>query len=317
MLLAAAELNPLHAQGADPSNGAARVGYVDPESRATALWGWPAFWQRLRELGWIEGRNLIVEARFADGHVDRLPGFMTEVIGRNVDVIFTYTFPGAVAAKNATSTIPIVFAGLADPVGSGLVASLARPGGNLTGLSTAWEQGRGGKLLELLQEAVPGLSTVAVISDPADPFSGLAAKHLEAGASTRGMKLRFVHVRRPEELDRAFDLARRDAQAVLILPGALTNNHRQQILALAAKLGLPDMYGVAENVELGGLIAYGVDTPAMWRRGAEYVDRILRGAKPADLPIEQPTQFSLAVNLKRAKTLGLAIPESRRTNPPA
>jgi len=300
---------PLLSHGADISDKVARVGYVDPESRSTALWGWPAFWQRLRELGWIEGRNLIVEARFADGHSDRLPGLISEVIARKVDVLFTYTFPSVVAAKAITSTTPIV-AVMADPVGSGFAATLAHPGGNLTGLSTAWDDGRGGKWLEMLQEVVPGLSTVAVISDPADPFSKLAAKQFEAAAPARGLKLRFIDVRRAEELSSGFALARRSAQAVLVVPGALTNNHRHQILDLAAKLRLPDMHGTPEDAKLGALMAYGVDAGATWRRAAEYVDRILRGAKPAELPIEQATKFSLTVNLKRAKTLGLTIPEA-------
>jgi putative ABC transport system substrate-binding protein len=309
LVAAAFALRFSHVHAVEPAQKVARVAYVDPESRAMARWGWPAFWQRMRELGWIEGANLIVEARFADGHVDRLPGLMMEVIELKVDVIFTYLFPGAAAAKAATGTIPIV-AIMSDPVGSGFAASFARPGGNMTGLATAWDEGRGGKWLELLQEAVPGLHTVAVISDPADGFSRLAAKQLAAAAPPRGMKLEFIHVRQAEELDRAFALARRHAQAVLVVPGALTNTHRQKIFGLAAKHQLPDMYGAPENVGLGGLIAFGPDSAAMWRRAAEYVDKILRGARPADLPIEQPTHLYLALNLKRAKALKLTIPES-------
>jgi putative ABC transport system substrate-binding protein len=263
----------------------------------------------MRELGYIEGSNLIVEARFADGRVDRLPALVSDLIKRRVDVIFTYSLPGALAAKNGTSTTPIV-AVTADPVGSGLVASLSRPGGNVTGLSTAWEEGRGGKWLELLHETVPNLSTVAVISNPQDALAAMAAQQLRAAAATRGLKLRFIDVHHRTELDYAFELARRHAEAAVVVPGAFTNTHRQEILALAAKLRLPDLHGTPEDAELGALLAYGPDSPQLWRRAAEYVDKILRGAKPADLPVERPTSVSLSVNLKRAKELGIRIPES-------
>jgi putative ABC transport system substrate-binding protein len=296
-------------QRGDAASDVARVGYLDPESRALARWGWPGFWKRMRELGWIEGSNLIIEARFADGHIDRLPALAKELIQRKVDVIFTYSLPGARAAKDATSTTPIV-AYMSDPVGSGLVASLSHPDGNLTGVSSAWGEGRGGKWLELLQEAIPGLSTAAVIAHPEDAFSGMAAKQLKAAAATRGVKLRFIDVRESTHLERAFELARRQAQAVIVVPGPFTNEHREEILALAARFQLPDLYGVVENGKLGGLIAYGIDSGMMYRHAAEYVDKVLRGAKPGELPIEQATHFSLSVNLKRAKSLGITIPES-------
>jgi putative ABC transport system substrate-binding protein len=297
------------AQRGEAASDVARVGYLDPESRALARWGWPAFWKRMGELGWIEGSNLVVEARFADGHIDRLPALAKELIQRKVDVIFTYSLPGAVAAKDATSTTPIV-AIMSDPVGSGLVASASHPGGNLTGVSTAWDEGRGGKWLELLQEAIPELASVAVITHPEDAFSGMATKQLQAAARTRGIKLRFIEVRKPAQLKPAFELARQQAQAVMVVPGPFTNDHREEILALAATVRLPDSYGVVENAKLGGFMAFGTDSPTMYRRAAEYVDKVLRGAKPQDLPIEQTTHFSLSVNLKRAKALGITIPES-------
>jgi putative tryptophan/tyrosine transport system substrate-binding protein len=313
ILLSAAlwlSFSALEANAGDAQNKVAHVGYVDPDTRANARWGWPAFWKRMRELGWIEGQNLVVEARWADGRIDKLPELMAEVIEHKVDVIFTYHTTGAVAARNATSTIPIVFAGVSDPVASGLVASLAHAGGNLTGLSSAYDEGWGAKWLELLQETVPHLSVVAVIASPDDPYLRVRARQLESAASARGMKLKFFHVRQPDELDSAFDQARRQAQAVVTLPDPFTYAHRARILALAYKHGLPDMYALQENVELGGLMAYGVNSPAMWRRAAEYVDSILKGAKPQDLPIERSTQFLLTLNLKRAKALGLTIPES-------
>jgi putative tryptophan/tyrosine transport system substrate-binding protein len=232
----------------------------------------------MRELGWIEDSNLIIEARFADGHIDRLPALAKELIQRKVDVIFTYSVPGARAAKDATSTTPIV-AVMADPVGSGLVASLSHPDGNLTGVPSAWDEGRGGKWLELLQDAIPGLSTAAVIAHPEDAFYGMAAKQLKAAAATRGVKLRFIDVRESAHLERAFELARRQAQAVIVVPGPFTNEHREEILALAARFQLPDLYGVVENGKLGGFIAYGTDSGMMYRHAAEYVDKVLKGRK--------------------------------------
>ncbi|MGH8866052.1 MAG: ABC transporter substrate-binding protein, partial [Burkholderiales bacterium] len=283
---------------------------VDAESPSTALRGTGAFWARLRELGWVEGQNLIIEQRWADGRIDRLPTLMAEVVGHNPDVIVTISTPGAIAAKQATSTIPIVVPAMGDPVGLGLAASLARPGGNLTGLSLEMTQDLSGKWLELLQETVPRLSTVAVIANTASPFVRKVTKDLEAIASIRGVRLRVIGVQDAAALVGIFKQARRQAQAVLVLPDPLTTHNRRQIAALAARHRLPAMYPFFEFVEVGGLMAYGVDNAVLFRRGAEYVDKILRGAKPADLPIEQPTQWSLAVNLKTARALGLTFPES-------
>ena len=208
------------------------------------------------------------------------------------------------------STVPIVVALVGDPIRSGLAASLARPGGNLTGLSGGFAKGFVGKWLELLQETVPRLSQIAVIENPGTPIARDLERDLEAIAPTRGMKLRLFEVREPGALDRAFEQAARRSQAVLLLPDPMLAANREQVAALAAKHRLPAIYYLRDFVDAGGLMAYAPDTASMFRRAAEYVDKILKGAKPGDLPIEQPTKFELVVNLKTAKTLGITIPES-------
>jgi putative ABC transport system substrate-binding protein len=285
----------------------ARVGFVGTETLSRGV---PAFWERLHELGWIEGKNLSIETRWAEGHVERLPTLMNEVIARKVDVLFTYGTPAAIAAKKATATVPIVAAMMGDPLGTGLVASLARPGANLTGISLAMSEGLGGKWMQLLHEAVPRLVTVAVIGNPASPWVPRMTKELETDARTRGLSVRFLEVRDVEGLDRAFAKAQREAQGAILLGDPLVLHNWQRILSLAAKYRVPTMYPNPEWPEHGGLMAYGVDSVVAFRRAAEYVDQILRGAKPGDLPIEQPTQFKLVINLKTAGTLGLTIPES-------
>ncbi|MGH9578524.1 MAG: ABC transporter substrate-binding protein, partial [Terriglobales bacterium] len=291
------------ARAAEPAQRVVRLGFVRAESPSTLARSDAAFFKRLGELGWFEGRNLIVERRWAEGHIDRLPALMADVINRKVDVIVTAGTPAAIAAKDATSTVPIVIASMGDPVASGVAASLSRPGGNVTGLSLGWTEGIPGKWLELLWETIPRLTTVAVIGNPDSSLVRLLVKPLNAAASTKGMRLRYIDVREPEGLERAFDQARRQAKAAIVLPDPLTLQNRQEVTSLAAKYRLPAIYGLLEFVEAGGLIAYAPDHVAMFRRAAGYVDRILRGAKPADLPIEQPTQFTLAVNLKTAKGL--------------
>ena len=296
-------------QGQEPPHRIARVGFVDPESPANHLHGVEGFWQRLRELGWVEGQNLQIEARTADGRIDRLPALMNELVTRKIDVLVTYSTPGAVAAKNATSTIPIVIATMGDPVGTGLAVSLAHPGGNLTGLSHGYAD-IGGKWLELLRETVPRLSTVAVITNPDHPMNRLQAKALEALASTQGIEVQILEVRAPDDLEGAFKQAARRAQAVLVLPDPSLLARKRRLVRLATAHRLPDMHTVRDFVDAGGLMAYGPNATAMFRRTAEYVDKILRGATPASLPIEQPTQYELIINLKAAKALGLIIPNS-------
>ena len=287
-----------------------RVGFIDPYSPSNALRGAPAFWKRLHELGYVEGDNLNIEMRWAEGGIDRLPTLMAEVIALRVDVIVTYSTPAAIAAKKSTNSIPIVVVAMGDPIGTGLAASLARPGSNLTGLSLEMTEDLSGKWLELLQETVPSLSVVAVISNPESRLDTEITRHLQAASVRRGVMLHVVQVRKPEALASAVAQAKRKAQAALVLPDPLTVQYRKEIAALAAKHRLPAMYMLLDFMDSGGLMAYGVDNEVLFRRAAEYVDRILKGANPAELPIEQPTQFSLAVNLKAARALGITIPES-------
>jgi putative tryptophan/tyrosine transport system substrate-binding protein len=288
----------------------ARLGFVDPGSPATALHGVDEFWRRLRELGWIKDENLIVEERWAEGRPDRLAPLMQEVLARKVDVLFTYTTPAAIAAKKATSTTPIVDGLMGDPIDTGLAASLAHPGGNLTGLSMGWSEGIADKWLELLKEMVPRMSTVAVIVDPDRPMSREQAKRLQVVAPTHHLKVQIIAVRGPGALDRAFGQTARTAQAVLVLDDPNLSAQRQRVVTLAARHRLPDMQVMREYVDAGALMAYAPDVPAMFRRAADYVDKILNGTKPADLPIEEPTKYVLIVNLKTAKALGVTIPES-------
>jgi putative ABC transport system substrate-binding protein len=306
----AAVLQSLAARAAESGGRVVRLGFVGPGSPSTDPRGIAAFKERLRELGYVEGQNLVIEARWADGQFDQLPELMAEVIAEEIDVLVTYSTMPALAAKKATSTIPIVVAVMAEPLRTGLATNLARPSGNLTGLSMGWAEGIGGKWLELLQETVPRLSTVAVIANRDNPVEQDMTRELQAVAPTRRLKLRIIDARDPKALDRAFEQARRQAQAVLMIPDPRFVAQHERIVALAAKHRLPSIYGLREFVDAGGLMAYGPDRAAMFRRAADYVDKIIKGAKPGDLPIEQPTQFQLVINLKTAKTLGLTIPES-------
>jgi putative ABC transport system substrate-binding protein len=287
-----------------------RVGFLHPQSPSTATTGANAFWQRLRELGYIEGQNLSIEARWADGQTERLPSLVSDILGRELDVLVTYGTPAAIAAKKATSTIPIVGVAMGEPLRTGLAASLAQPGGNLTGTSVGWAQGIGGKWLELLRETVPRLSHVSVIGDSDNPIAQDLAEELKVLARARRLKVRFIDVREPSALEHAFEQARRTAQAVIVLPAPFISAHRGQVTALAAKYRLPTIYYLRDYVDVGGLMAYAPDLNDQFRRAADYVDKILKGSRPADLPIEQPAQWSLIVNLKTAKALGITIPES-------
>ena len=295
--------------GAELTQKVVRVGFVDP-GPSTSLRYQTVFWERLRELGYIEGQNLVIESRWAETRLDRLPALMAEVIGRKVDVLFTYSTPAALAARNATSTIPIVVGAMGDPVATGLAATLARPGGNLTGLSMGYAEGTAGKWVEMLNEVVPRLSIVAVVMNTANPLEQHLKSELETVAAAQHLKLQVIDGRDSEVLDRGFEVARRKAQAVLVLADPVTNAHRKQIFALAARVRLPALYAMINSAQDGGLMAYGPNVAVMFRRAAELVDKILKGAKPADLPIEQPTQYELIVNLKTAKSLGLTFPDS-------
>jgi len=264
-----------------------------------------AFLQGLRELGYIEGKNIIIEPRFAEGRVDRFRDLVAELIQLKVDIIVT---PGALqirAAKEATSTIPIVMVNVGNPVGSGLVASLARPGGNVTGLTTITADLRG-KRLELLKEAVPKLFRVAVLWNPDAPGG---REETEIAAPLLGLKLQLLEVRGPEDLDGAFRAAARErSQALVVLRNPVALNERKRIADLAIKSRLPAMYDEREFVESGGLMSYGTNIADLNRRAAFYVDKILKGTKPADLPVEQPKKFELVINLQTAKQIGLTIP---------
>lgn len=278
-----------------------------PDNEPPAL---KTFWQRLRELGWIEGQNLVVVSRIGNAQSAALPKLMTEIAQSKVDVIFTLTTPAALAAKGATTTIPIVAAAVGDPVGTGVIRSLARPEGNVTGFSLGLSEDLSAKFLELLQEVVPGLSTVAVISDPDNAINKQITQTLE-GMSTRArLQLRFIHLRHLSDLDRVFGLVRRKAQAAIVLSNPLTISYRQQVAAMANRYHVPTVYSLGEFVEAGGLLAYHPDQVVMFRRAAEYVDKILKGASPKDLPFEQPTRFLLSLNLTAARAIGLKIPDA-------
>ena len=266
--------------------------------------------QGLRDLGYIEGENIVIETRVALGRRDRLPQLAAELVRLNVDVLVAVRTVGGLAAKGATNTIPIVVIGAADPVGSGLVASLARPGGNITGLSAISEE-LYGKRLELLKEAFPKISRVAVFWNPADRLHRGYVKHLEAAAQTLGVDLELLEVQHPSDIEKAFStIAKQGTDAVLPMeraPIGAFSDHRRRIFDPIAKNRLPAMYHTARYVRAGGLMSYGPTSASLWRRSAYYVDRILKGAKPAELPVERPTKFELVINLKTAKKQGLTF----------
>jgi putative ABC transport system substrate-binding protein len=267
--------------------------------------------QRLRELGWIEGRNIAVEYRWGEGHNERYAEIAAEFVRLKVDVIVTNSTEAVLAAKEATSVIPIVFAAAADPVGTSLVASLARPGGNVTGLSIQMTD-LAGKRLELLREVVPGLRRLAIMGVVDNPGAVLEMREVQATAGALGLEVAPSEIRRAEDIVPAFDAlkgpARADALFVSAAPLLTTYRIRINTLALGARL--PTMHGLREYVEAGGLMSYGPNFPDLFRRAADYVDKILRGAKPGDIPVQQPTKFDLVINLTTAKIIGLTIPEA-------
>jgi putative ABC transport system substrate-binding protein len=303
---------PLAAE-AQPSGKVPRVGYLSVFSPSNPYPPSEAFWQGLHDLGWIEGQNIAIERRFAEGKAQRLPDLAVELVRLRVDLIFAETTPAARAAKQATTTIPIVFSPIADPIGSGLVANLARPGGNITGI-TFMAPELGGKRLELLKQAVPGMTRVGVLSHPGDPSEATvknALEQTEAAARALGVQILRLEVQGPSGFDRAFAATLRERVGGLILiPSAMFVDERRRIVNLVVKDRLPAMFYFREFAEVGGLMSYGPNFRGLWRRAATYVDKILKGAKPADLPVEQPTKFELVINLKTAKALGLTIPPS-------
>ena len=268
-----------------------------------------AFMQRLHELDWIDGRTIAVEYRWAEGRYERAAEIASEFVQRKVDVIVTSATAGAVAAKQATSVIPIVFAAAGDPVGTGLVASLARPGGNVTGLS-AQQTETTGKRLELLREVLPSLGRLAILANVGNPAVVLDMREIQATARTLGLEVITLEIRRGEDIAPAVEGLKGRAGALYVVGDPLVNTHRVRINTLALAARLPTMHMFREGVEVGGLMSYGANFPDMYRRAADYVDKILRGTRPGEIPVEQPTKFDLVINLTTAKVLGLTIPEA-------
>jgi putative ABC transport system substrate-binding protein len=265
--------------------------------------------QRLRELGWLENRTVAIEVRWAEGRNERYSEIVAEFVRLKVDVIVTQGTPATIAAKQVTSVIPIVFVAAADPVGTGLVASLARPGGNVSGLSNQLTD-TAAKRLETLRETVPGLRRLAILGNVGNPASVLEMREAQAAASALGVEAVILEIRRAEDIAPAFEASKGRADALYVASDPLLNSNRVRINSLALGARVPTMHGLREYVEAGGLMSYGANTPDLFRRAAEYVAKILRGANPADLPVEQPTKFDLTVNLTTARLLGLQIPEA-------
>jgi putative tryptophan/tyrosine transport system substrate-binding protein len=268
-----------------------------------------AFVQRLRELGWIEGRTIAVEYRWAEGRSERFADIAAEFVRLKVDVIVTYGTPSGMAAKKATAAIPIVNAASGDPVGTGLVTSLARPGGNLTGLSVLAPD-LAGKRIEFLREIVPNLRLLAFLANVSNPINETEMGEAQAAARTLGLDVVTLEIRRPEDIAPAFETLKGRAQALYVAGDSLVLTNRVRINTLTLVARLPAIYNSREYVEAGGVMSYGANWPDLFRRSADYVDKILRGTKPGDIPVEQPTKFDLILNLTTAKALGLTIPES-------
>jgi ABC-type uncharacterized transport system substrate-binding protein len=300
---------PLAAEAREPGK-VARIGMLSQGSPTFSPQLREAFRQQLRELGYVEGQNIVIEYRWAEGRAERLPDLAAELVSLNVDVIVAGGTPAPLAAKHATRTIPIVMTAAGDPVGSGLVASLARPGGNVTGLSARSPE-LGGKRLQLLKEVVPGLSRVAVLWNAANPYAALVVRETETAARTLGLQVQSLEVRGPDDFENALPGAIRGrAGALIVVEDPLTFLYLKRIAEFAAQNRLPATYGYREFAEAGGLMTVGPNLADLYRRAAIYVDKILKGAKPADLPVEQATKFELVINLKTAKALGLTIPPS-------
>jgi putative ABC transport system substrate-binding protein len=307
---------PLAAE-AQPARKVPRIGVLSPGSPSGAGRNpsdlavlFAAFREGLRELGYVEGQNIKIESRWAEGNYDRLPGLAADLVRLKVDVIVTYGTPASQAAKRATGTIPIVMAAIIDPVASGLVTSIARPGGNVTGQSMM-SPDLVAKQLEILKEVVPKVSRVAVLWNPANAGNAPQVRHTQDAAGALGVRFQSLGARGPSEIDSAFAaMTSEQAGAVIVLVDAMLQENRTRITDLAARHRLPAVYGLSEYAEVGGLLAYGPNRLGMFRHAVTYVDKILKGAKPRDLPIEQPQTFELVVNLKTAKTLGLTIPPS-------
>ena len=302
---------PFAAAGQGARSGkTAKIGRLSPLSAETDAPGIEAFKKGLRGLGWVEGRDFVIEARYADGNPKRLPELAAQLVRQRMDLILVGSSPGTLAAKTATSTIPIVMVTTGDPVGSGLVASLAQPGGNVTGL-TALGQALSAKRLELLKEAVPGVSRVAVLTNPLSRYAEAFLKERENLAQALGLRLQAIAIQDPAQFEQAFaEMARERAEALMVFTDVTFLAHRRQLVELVARHRLPAIYPEREFISAGGLMFYGASRVDAYHHAALYADKILRGTKPADLPVEQPTKLELVINRKAAKTLGLAIPSS-------
>jgi putative ABC transport system substrate-binding protein len=309
LALAIGTLTLVYLAGAQQANKVNRIVYLSPSFATVNSSNLKIFQQGLREVGYVEGKNIVIDYRYAEGKFERLPHFAAELVRLRVDLLVTVGgTPAALAAKNATTTGPIVFTAVGDPVTSGLVASLARPGGNITGLTILTPE-LSGKRLELLKEAFPKISLVAVLWNPSNPASKLFLRETEVAAEALGLRLQSLEVRGADDFRGAFQAAtKRGAGALIALTDPLISGYQTRIIELAAKSRLPTIFDPREFAEGGGLMSYGPDRSEMYRRAAVYVDKILKGAKPADLPVEQPTKFELVINLKTAKQIGLTIP---------
>ena len=306
-LLGGAAAWPL-AAGAQQTAKPPTIGLMVPSTPLIESQRVAAFLQRLRQLGWIENRNVAIEYRWAEGRSERFVEIATEFVQLKVDLIVASTTPAVIAAKQATAAIPIVFATVNDPVSTGLVASLARPGGNLTGLSNQLGD-TASKRLELLREIVPGLRRLGIWANVGNPGTVLEMGEVQAAARTLALEVVTLEIRRAEDIGPAFEGAKGRMDALYVAADPLANSNRVRINTLALAARLPTMQGVREYVEAGGLMSYGANIADGYRRAADYVDKILRGAKPGDIPVEQPTKFDLVINLTTAKALGLTIPD--------
>jgi putative ABC transport system substrate-binding protein len=306
MLLGGAAAWPLVAR-AQQSAKMPTVGLLGPTTAAAQPQWAAGFVPRLRELGWSEGRNLAIEYRWAEGHIDRFPEIAGELVKVKVDVIVTSGTQAVVAAKQATSAIPIVFMGAGDPVGNSLVASLARPGGNVTGMSVQ-QPDAAGKRIELLRELVPGLRTLAIIANVGAPASVQEMREVQVTAEKLGLEIGTLEIRRADDIAPAFAARRDRADALYVVTDPLLTANRIRINTMALTRRLPTIFTFRDNVEAGGLMSYGPNLLDMSRRTADFVDKILRGAKVADIPVEQPTKFDLIINLTTARALGLEVP---------
>jgi len=312
LLSGAAAAWPLAAQAQQTASTVRRIGLLLPgNTRTTAVRGQlEAFRKGLKEYGWVEGQNIIVEYSFAEGREDALPAIAAELARLRLDVIVAEGTAAIQAAKTVTQTVPIVMATSADPVGTGLVANLNRPGGNITGLSLQTAE-LSGKRLQLLTEIVPGLARVAVLSNPLNPGEKSSVEQTKAAAQALGIETHVVEVQAPDKFESAFAaVTAAHAGALMVLPDPLLYGQHPRIVTFTAASHLPALFPEREVAEAGGLIAYGPSIPASFQRAAAYVDKILRGAKPADLPVEQPTTFELVVNLQTARAIGVTIPTS-------